>query len=209
MKADPKVVILANGLFPAAQEGLDHLRSADLLICCDGAADKLIAEGMVPHVIVGDMDSVSDEVREQYKSIMIQSDDQENNDLTKAVHYCIERAYTSVSILGATGMREDHTLGNISLMLEYYPRIEVQIISDYGVFSLVHSGEQHPSFVGEKISIFSIDSKVRVSSTGLKYPLDKLQLSSWYRATLNEATADHFTLIFGSDLPLIVYKAWR
>ncbi len=208
MKADPKVVILANGLFPAAQEGLDHLRSADLLICCDGAADKLIAEGMVPHVIVGDMDSVSDEVRVQYTSIMIQSDDQENNDLTKAVHYCIEKRYSSVTILGATGMREDHTLGNISLMLDYYPRIEVQIISDYGVFSLLHNGEQYASFVGEKISIFSIDSKVRVSSTGLKYPLNKLQLSSWYRATLNEATADHFTLIFRSDLPLIVYKAW-
>ncbi len=208
MKADRKIIILANGLFPAAQEGLDHLRSADLLICCDGAADKLITEGMVPHVIVGDMDSVSDEVREQYTSIMIQSDDQENNDLTKAVHYCIEKGYSSVTILGATGMREDHTLGNISLMLDYYPRIEVQIISDYGVFSLLHSGEPYPSFVGEKISIFSIDSKVRVSSTGLKYPLNKLQLSSWYRATLNEATADHFTLIFRSDLPLIVYKAW-
>jgi len=209
MRVDPKVVILANGLFPVAQQGLDQLRSADLLICCDGAADKLIAEGMAPHVIVGDMDSVSDEVREQYASIMIQSDDQENNDLTKAVHYCIEKRYPSVTILGATGMREDHTLGNISLMLEYYPRIEVQIISDYGVFSLVHSGELHSSYVGEKISFFSIDNKVRVSSTGLKYPLKDLQLSSWYRATLNEASADHFTLIFESDIPLLLYKAWR
>lgn len=209
MKADPKVVILANGLFPVAQEGLDQLRTADLLICCDGAADKLIAKGMVPHLIVGDMDSVSDEVRQQYASIMIQSDDQENNDLTKAVHYCIEKEYPTVTILGATGLREDHTLGNISLMLEYYPRVEVRIISDFGMFFLVQSGEQHPSYVGEKISLFSIDNKARVSSTGLKYPLNDLQLSSWYRATLNEARADHFTLIFESDLPLIVYKAWK
>jgi thiamine pyrophosphokinase len=209
MQAEPKVLILANGLFPTAQESLDLLRTADLLICCDGAADKLIAKGMVPHVVVGDMDSVSDEVRKQYASIVIQSDDQENNDLTKAVHYCIEKGYPTVTILGATGMREDHTLGNISLMLEYFPRIEVQIISDYGMFFLSQSGEQHPSYVGEKISLFSIDNKVRVSSTGLKYPLNDLQLSSWYRATLNEARADHFTLIFESDLPLIVYKAWR
>lgn len=208
MKADRKVVILANGLFPKAQQGLDLLKAADQLICCDGAADKLIAKGMSPHVIVGDMDSLSGEVREQYASIIIQSDDQESNDLTKAVHYCIEKGYSSVSILGATGLREDHTLGNISLMLEYYPRIEVQIISDYGIFFLVRSGEQVRSKLGEKISFFSIDNRVSVSSTGLLYQLNDLRLSNWYRATLNEATADQFTLIFESDLPLIVYKAW-
>jgi len=208
MKTDRKVVILANGLFPKAQQGLDLLKSADQLICCDGAADKLIASGMSPHVIVGDMDSVSDEVKELYASIIIHSDDQESNDLTKAVHYCIEKGYPSVSILGATGLREDHTLGNISLMMEYYPRIEVQIISDYGKFLLVSSGEQVQSFIGEKISFFSIDNRVCVSSTGLLYPLKDMRLSNWYRATLNEATADRFMLQFESDLPLIVYKAW-
>ncbi len=208
MKADRKVVILANGLFPKAWQGLDLLKAADQLICCDGAADKLIAKGMSPHVIVGDMDSVSGEVREQYASIIIHSDDQESNDLTKAVHYCIDKGYSSVSILGATGMREDHTLGNISLMLEYYPRIEVQIISDYGIFFLVSSGEHVQSFIGEKISFFSIDNRVCVSSTGLLYPLKDQRLSNWYKATLNEATADQFTLNFESNLPLIVYKAW-
>ena len=208
MKADRKVVILANGLFPTSQQVLDLLKAADLLICCDGAADKLIAKGMSPHVIIGDMDSLSSEVSELYASLMIQYDDQESNDLTKAVHYCIEEGYPSVTILGATGLREDHTLGNISLMMEYYPRIEVQIISDFGVFFLTQSGEQVPTFVGEKISFFSIDNRVRVSSTGLKYPLNDLQLSNWYRASLNEATANHFILNFESDLPLIVYKAW-
>ena len=209
MKVEAKIVILANGLFPTAKDGLNVLRDADLLICCDGAADKLIEFGMSPHVIVGDMDSVSDAVSEQYASSMIQSDDQESNDLTKAVRYCMEKGYQSLTILGATGMREDHTLGNISLMLEYYPRVKVRIISDFGMFFLVQSGEQVHSKAGDKISFFSIDNRVRVSSTGLKYPLNDLQLSNWYRATLNEATGNHFTLIFKSDLPLIVYKAWR
>ena len=208
MKAERKIVILAKGLFPTARQGLDLLKAADLLICCDGAADKLIDSGMSPHVIIGDMDSVSTEVREQYASIMIYSDDQESNDLTKAVHHCIDKGYPSVSILGATGLREDHTLGNISLMMEYYPRIEVQIISDYGIFFLAQSGEQVKTYDGEKISLFSIDNRVCVSSTGLKYPLNELQLSNWYRASLNEATADQFILNFESDLPLIVYKAW-
>ena len=208
MKRERKIIILANGQFPSGWKGMELLKSADLLICCDGAADKLVSFGMSPHVIIGDLDSVSTEVRELYASVMIHSDDQESNDLTKAVHYCIEKVYPSVSILGATGLREDHTLGNISLMMEYYPRIEVQIISDYGIFFLVQSGEQVQSYAGEKISLFSIDNRVHVTSTGLKYPLNDLQLSNWYRATMNEAKADHITLQFESDHPLIVYKAW-
>jgi thiamine pyrophosphokinase len=209
MKRENEIVILANGLFPATRQGLDILKEAELLICCDGAADKLLASGMRPHVIIGDLDSVSSATKEQFASILIHSEDQESNDLTKAVRYCMELGHSSATILGATGLREDHTLGNISLMLEYAPHIDVQIFSDYGMFFLVRSDEQVTSFPGEKISFFSVDNAVRVSSSGLKYPLKDLQLSNWYTATLNEATADHFSLHFESDLPLIVYRAWN
>ncbi|MEA3461375.1 MAG: thiamine diphosphokinase [Bacteroidota bacterium] len=208
MNREDNVVILANGLFPSGRQALDLLHAADLLICCDGAADELVAYGLSPHVIIGDLDSVSGETKKQYASNLVQSDDPESNDLTKAVGFCIEKGYSRVSILGATGKREDHALGNISLMLEYSPRIEVQMVSDYGLFFLVRSGEQVKSFVGEKISLFSIDNRVCITSRGLKFPLKDLQLSSWYRATLNEARADSFTLHFESDLPIIVYKAW-
>lgn len=208
MKQEHSIVVLANGLFPSGPHCLEVLKQAEKIICCDGAADKLISFGLTPHVIIGDLDSLSSDVRKQYASILIQSDDQESNDLSKAVHYCMEKGYPSLTILGATGLREDHTLGNISLMLEYFPGIEVQIISDYGIFFLVQSGDEIKSIAGERISIFSVDNRVRVSATGLKYPLNDLQLSSWYTASLNEATGDHFILKFKSDLPLIVYKAW-
>lgn len=208
MKKLKRVVILANGLFPRLQRSLDVLNAADIIICCDGAADKLVRFGLSPHAIVGDLDSVSQELRKRYASILIHSEDQENNDLTKAVHYCIEKKYTAVTILGATGLREDHTLGNVSLMLEYHPRIKVQIISDFGCFFLVQSGEKIASHAGEKISFFSVDNRIKVTSRGLKYPLNDTTLSNWYKATLNEALSDHFILNYDSDRPLIAYKAW-
>jgi thiamine pyrophosphokinase len=208
MSTKDQIVILANGSFPGTPHGLDLLKNAGVIICCDGAADKLLAFGMEPQAIIGDLDSISDRTREKYASILVQSGDQESNDLTKAVRYCVEQGYPSVSILGATGLREDHTLGNISLMLEYAPHIEVRIISDYGIFFLVRSGEVIQSEPGEMISIFSIDRRTTVSSTGLKYPLDNLPLSHWYTASLNEATGKSFSLLFDSELPLIVYRAW-
>jgi thiamine pyrophosphokinase len=204
----PEIVILANGLFPSEQHCLSILKGAEKIICCDGAADKLIASGLTPQVIIGDLDSLSDEAKSRHASILIRDEDQESNDLTKAVRYCMDQGHASVSILGATGLREDHTLGNISLMLEYFPGIELRIISDFGSFFLAQSGEIVKSFAGEKVSIFSVDNRIRVSAIGLKYPLEDLQLSNWYTASLNESTSDQFILYFESDLPLIVYKAW-
>jgi len=202
------IVILANGQFPLTQKALLLLSAAEIVICCDGAADKLIGFGMKPHIIIGDMDSISDKTREQYVSSLIPTGSQESNDLTKAVEYCIMQGYPSVTILGATGLREDHTLGNISLMMEYYPRILVRMISDFGIFFLVQSGEVVVSHKGDKISIFSIDNTIRVTSGGLKYPLNDLPLSNWYIATLNEVVEESFTLLFEGDIPLIVYRAW-
>ena len=201
-------MILANGLFPSEQRCLSILQGAEKIICCDGAADKLIASGLTPRVIIGDLDSLSDEARARHASILIRDEDQESNDLTKAVRYCMDQGHASVSILGATGLREDHTLGNISLMLEYFPGIELRIISDFGCFFLVQSGEPVKSHAGEKVSIFSVDNRIRVRARGLKYPLEDLQLTKWFTASLNEATSGQFILYYESDLPLIVYKAW-
>ena len=208
MKQEASIVILANGLFPSGQRCLKILDAAEKIICCDGAADKLIGHGLSPAVIIGDLDSLSGGARAAFASVLIREDDQESNDLTKAVRYCMEQGYPSVYVLGATGLRRDHTLVNISLMLEHFPGIDIRIISDFGMFFLVQSGEHVHSRRGEKISIFSVDNGVRVSASGLKYPLKDLQLSNWYTASLNEATGDYFLLKFRSDRPLIVYKAW-
>jgi thiamine pyrophosphokinase len=202
------VVILANGQFPLGERCRGILREASMVICCDGAADKLLDFGMEPDVIVGDMDSISEGARQRYRNIMIRSGDPDSNDLTKAVRYCMERDIRAADILGATGMREDHTLGNISLMLQYFPGLETRICSDHGMFFLVRSGERIGSFRGEQISMFSIDNRVRVTASGLRYPVDELQLALWCTASLNESTGDHFTLRFESDLPLIVFRAW-
>jgi thiamine pyrophosphokinase len=203
------IVILANGRFPRAGHCREILDQAQKIICCDKAADKLLRYGKVPEKIIGDLDSLSESTRSLYRDRLFKIEDQESNDLTKAVQYCVGQGYKAVSILGATGLREDHSLGNISLLLEYNNKIKARIVSDHGEFSLVESGAVLPSYPGEQVSIFSVDNQVRVSSEGLKYPLDRLQLHNWWRASLNEAKGDHFILSFESQQPLILYRLLR
>ncbi len=204
--SEHQTIILANGRFPESEYCLRILKNAASVICCDEAADRLAEYGLIPDVIIGDMDSLSPESRERFGDRMIIIPEQESNDLTKAVNFCAEKGYQQVTILGATGLREDHTLGNISLLLEYHPRIKALILTDHGEFSVLESGEFVNSHPGEKISFFSVDNRVRVTSEGLLFPLENMQLHSWWRASLNQVTSDRFVLHFESERPLLLFR---
>jgi thiamine pyrophosphokinase len=191
-----KTVILANGTYPTHPVPLAALHEADLVVCCDGAAEQLVGHGIEPGIIIGDLDSVPDAIREKYKEILVQDSDQETNDLTKAVNWCLSNGINEVTILGATGIREDHTLGNISLLADYSRSIAVVMMTDTGTFRVYDSSVTIGSSPGQQVSLFSIDPSLKVTSSGLKYPLSGLTLHSWWRGTLNEADAHTFSLEF-------------
>lgn len=203
-----KCVILADGSYPAHGIPLGYLRSAEHIICCDGSAKSLLEAGIVPEAIVGDLDSISDEIAKKYSDRLYRDDDEETNDLTKAVSWCINNGYKEIVILGATGKREDHTLGNISLLTEYAKKIDVIMVTDTGIFTPHLKSCTIHSFPGQQISIFSINPDTQFTSSGLKYKLDGLKLKNWWRGTLNEATGDSFDLKFAGG-PLIVFQKFR
>ena len=112
-------VIVANGRFPSAELPLRLLKEAKTIIACDGAVKTLYEKGIHPDAIVGDLDSIPAGLRERYADRIHHVEDQEINDLTKSVRFAHTQGYREVLILGATGLREDHTLGNISLLIDY------------------------------------------------------------------------------------------
>ena len=125
-----KCVVVANGLFPTGQQALELLRQAEFVVACDGAVIGL-ENGRLPDAVVGDLDSLPEPVRNRYSDRIHRVKDQETNDLTKAVNYVKTLGFREVLILGATGRREDHTLGNISLLAQYVTEFErVEMVSD-------------------------------------------------------------------------------
>ena len=85
MRSNIEAVVIANGEYPTRKEVLEIINAAPLTVCCDGAADDFIARGGVPDIIIGDMDSLSDENKARYSDIIIHKADQVSNDQTKAV----------------------------------------------------------------------------------------------------------------------------
>ena len=118
-------VIVANGRFPSAELPLRLLKEAKTIIACDGAVKTLYEKGIHPDAIVGDLDSIPAGLRERYADRIHHVEDQEINDLTKSVRFAHTQGYREVLILGATGLREDHTLGNISLLASFQKEFRV------------------------------------------------------------------------------------
>ena len=112
------VVILADGEFPCHRISLDILKNAQCVVCCDGAADKLLRFGCEPDWIVGDLDSVSPETRVRFSDRAVKFFEQETNDLAKSFRFCLERKLAVSAIIGAAGAREDHFLGNLGQFAE-------------------------------------------------------------------------------------------
>ena len=200
-------VILADGDFPKEEQPLSVLRSAARIVCCDGSAASLAGFGLEPTVVIGDLDSLPAEFKTRFADRLIHVREQETNDLTKAFTYCREQGWDNIAILGATGKREDHTLGNLSLLADYSELVpNLKFITNYGMFFIAQKSGDFPAIPGQQISIIALQTGTPVTSSGLKYPMDKLVLNRWWQATLNEALSDNFHLDFPEGTQLLIFQ---
>lgn len=201
-------IIVADGTFPTHVMPLGYLKNAKRIVCCDGSAANLVNAGFTPDAIVGDMDSLNEELATKFADRIYTDKDQETNDLTKAVYWCIENGYDDIVIVGATGKREDHTLGNISLLAEYIRIVNVIMVTDTGMIIPLQNSAEISTFQGQQVSLFSIDPETEITTTGLRYPLNKTKVKNWWVATLNEATEEKFSINFDGG-PVILYLKFK
>ena len=185
-------VILANGDYPTSSLPLEILSKTSFVVCCDGAVNEYIRRGGMPQAIIGDCDSLSEDIKASCSDIIHKIDEQEYNDLSKTIKFLASIGKRRIAIVGATGKREDHTLGNISLLIEYMRwGMDVTMYTDHGMFIPCHGERTFTSTSGQQVSIFSFGA-TGFHAEGLVYPLH--DFNNWWQGTLNECTSDRFTI---------------
>ena len=188
----PEAVVVGGGDFPTHKTPLGILHSTSKVVCCDGAADEYLAHELTPWRIVGDGDSLSIEAKSNYANIIRINPDQETNDQTKAIEYLAGKGIKDIAIVAATGRREDHTLGNISLLIEYLNMgLNVRIYTDYGMMVACSGNQAFSCPKGTAVSIFGFGTK-GMTGEGLAYPIR--DFTSWWQGTLNKTTAAQFSI---------------
>lgn len=200
----PAVVILAAGDFPHGAVARALLDAADEVICCDGAAEEYCATGALPVAVVGDFDSLSEELRESLADRLHHRPDQDVNDLWKALSLAIERGAQEVMVLGAFGRREDHTIGNLMLCAARMNEVAIHVVGDRGAFEFIDSDSEFESFAGEQVSLFTLSPSTEISTVGLRYQPPQNHLAAMWQGVSNESLGEQFTI--RTNGPTIVYR---
>ena len=199
------IIILGNGAFPTEAYPLYLLDSAEGVVCCDGALEKWLERtpSARPMAVVGDLDSLPQELQERFAPVLVHVAEQDDNDQTKALRWVLEHhpEVSEIVFLGATGLREDHTIGNLGLLMDYPRQFELgerrlSMVSDFGTaFPITDSCDLHLG-EGRRFSLFCADNSVRIASEGLEWPLDNVVFDAWWKATLNRTSSPIVSLHF-------------
>src|SRR5690606_35878371 len=107
------------------------------------------------------------------------------------IRYFIDKGYKAVNIVWATGLRFDHSIGNLSTLVKLSSEIDLVMWDDNSkVFCLKHYFEKWYA-KGTPISLVPVGEALDVTTTGLKYNLNNEVLILGDKiSTSNEANDD-------------------
>ncbi|MBK8821562.1 MAG: thiamine diphosphokinase [Anaerolineales bacterium] len=120
-----RIIIFANGELPNKEKARALLHKEDFIIAADGGTRHALALGRMPNVLIGDLDSVTDEERRKMKDggvdVVQFPADKNETDLELAIQHALTLNPQEIIILAALGGRLDQTLGNIALISDLRP----------------------------------------------------------------------------------------
>jgi thiamine pyrophosphokinase len=193
----PRAIIFVNGELPDVGAARAILRPDDVLIATDGGARHALELGVIPSLIIGDLDSLSvDEVRvfnDMGVHILSYPQNKDETDLELALDHALKSGYRPICIVAGFGGRLDQMLGNLSL-LTAPDAIDADMRLDDGVteaFCITGKATLHGQ-PGETVSIIPWGIPAEgVTTDGLVYPLNKATLLPYRtRGISNQMLAD-------------------
>lgn len=174
-----KCIILANGK-PPAKSILNYLQKKgySVLICADGGANTARKINVLPDYIIGDFDSITKDTLKYFtgKSTVVRIKRQNDTDVEKCIKYAIKKKLDDIVLTGVTGSRLDHSFCNLGIVLKFYNSAKIRIISEESLLAPYEGNINIKTCSGETISLYGIDSKTKIKSEGLFYPLKNISL---------------------------------
>ena len=179
----PRIIIFANGELPDLDAARTLLQAGDYLIAADGGANHLLKMGILPEIVIGDLDSVDEDTLFQLTSAEVNieqySEDKDETDIELALGYAVEMRPSAILIVGGLGGRLDQTLANLSILTDpMLPKIDIRLDDglEEAFFCRVSAEKGGQVEVrgrsGDTVSLIPWHGPVEgVSTEGLQWPL--------------------------------------
>jgi thiamine pyrophosphokinase len=193
-----RAIIIAGGNAPDGDNWKHWLRDGDLIIGANGGAAQAHASGLLPDLIIGDLDSLPEEEQTALATLgcrfIPHPRAKDETDLELALSHAAKQGAREIVILGALGGRLDHTVANLLLLaLPGLREASVRIVDGHQEAFVLHGGqvatlEGHP---GDVVSLLPLGGDVHgVTTTGLAWALEGGSLRFGFsRGVSNEMVA--------------------
>lgn len=172
-----QAIVVANGEIHGREPVLREVTPGALIVCVDGGTTNALALGLVPHVIIGDMDSVTVPQRRELEAagtkFIVHSTHKDESDTELALRYCVEQGANEILLLGALGGRLDHMLANLLLLADpTWQGIPLRIVDGDTRIELCTARCEIAGAAGDIVSLLPWGGDaLGVHTEGLEYPL--------------------------------------
>lgn len=210
-----RAFIFVNGTVPDPQRVQSLIDPADYLVAVDGGLAHLARLGLMPSVLIGDLDSASAEQVSEVERAGIQvlkyPVHKDDTDLELALSFTIQQGFERIRIVGALGGRLDMTLANISLlMLPGLSTLDVRLDDGIEEVLLIHPSQKGVTIEGEIDDRLSLlpwgGTAAGIWTDGLSYPLRGETLyPERSRGISNQFIAQSAKITLGSGLLVCIH----
>jgi thiamine pyrophosphokinase len=210
-KQEPALVV-ANGEACSDELLGQLLEWSPYVLALDGALPRLHARGIKVDAVLGDFDSLVDKqqhIKAQHPITVVHAPDQNKTDLEKGLDYLLEQGHQAANIVWATGRRADHNMANLSNMVKYQGKLQLNIIDDYSRIYQLPTYFKKWFTSGTILSLVPIGRVEGIVSTNLRYPLQNDWLELGQRiGTSNETLEDGWVEIAHQSGHLLLMECY-
>jgi thiamine pyrophosphokinase len=171
-------IIFANGEISDKESLVPIFKWGEFLISADGGLKHIRKLGLMPNLVVGDLDSVSSEevkwLEQNQVEIIKYPKKKDQTDLELALLETVERGGNPVIVIGALGGRIDQTLANIFLLLmPELVNVDVRLDDGHDELFLIRDQVEVRGKKGDIVSLLPMLSpSTGIKTNGLKYSLN-------------------------------------
>ncbi len=207
-----RAFIFSNGSYGKADFYLKRLsEERRYVIGVDGGANFLMRLNVIPDLIIGDMDSIKEDVSNHFQRLGVlflkYPKNKDEVDTELALQWCVKKGYNVVSIFGWLGTRVDHSIANLYL-LKFGHKNDVKITledAESEIF-LVDKNICLDAFVGQRWSILPFGGIAKgVRLKGFEYEVDgrDMNMSHPYGVS-NRAIKEHVEIDVREGILLVI-----
>lgn len=210
-KQEPALIV-ANGDSCSAELLGQLLEWSPFVLALDGALPRLTACGIKVDAVLGDFDSLGDveaAAALQQPIRVLHRPDQDKTDLEKGLDFLLEEGHRAANIVWASGRRSDHHFANLSNLVKYARRLDLNMIDDHARTYLLPPSFRKWYPAGSILSLLPMGRVEGITTRNLLYPLHDEALELGIRiGTSNEVPADGWVEITHRSGQLLLMECY-